>query len=174
MTGKDTPASQNKQPGNGISTDLHFRAGLITDAQAISDLIMQFAKDFSIAPDGSGADLFHQSVSATAEQSYLADSRYQFILATQGETLAGFISMRDLSHLFHLFVHPAFQGQGLATILWQRARQNAGLQSHIISFTVNSSLNAIPVYERFGFRATGQVVETHGIAFLPMQFQLNK
>ncbi len=173
MAFKDTSTPKVEQHGNGIGTDLHFRAGLTTDAQAVSHLIMLFAKDFCINPDGSGADIFHQSVSATAELAYLADDRYHFILAMQDETLAGFIALRDHSHLFHLFVDPAFQGHGLATVLWQRARQDAASQGNRTGFTVNSSLNAIPVYERFGFKATGQVVEMHGIAFLPMQFQLN-
>ncbi|MFZ6756546.1 GNAT family N-acetyltransferase [Undibacterium sp. Ji50W] len=169
MTVTDTSSRKNEQPGN----DLHFRVGLTTDAKIISDLVMLFAKDFSINPDGSGADLFHQSVSETAERAYLADSRYHFILAMRDDTLAGFIALRDHSHLFHLFVAPAFQGQGLATVLWQRARQYAASQGHGTGITVNSSLNAIPVYERFGFKATSKVVEMHGIAFLPMQFQLN-
>ncbi|MFZ6766025.1 GNAT family N-acetyltransferase [Undibacterium sp. Di26W] len=173
MTVTDMSSRKKEQPGNEISNDLHFRAGLTTDAKIISDLIMLFAKDFSINPDGSGADLFHQSVSITAEQAYLADSRYHFILAMQDDTLAGFIALRDHSHLFHMFVAPAFQGQGLATVLWQHARQYAASQGQSTSFTVNSSLNAIPVYERFGFKAKGQVVEMHGIVFLPMQFQSN-
>lgn len=35
-------------------------------------------------------------------------------------------------------------------------------------FTVNSTPYAQPVYERFGFVATGPRVETKGIAFVPM------
>jgi predicted GNAT family N-acyltransferase len=34
---------------------------------------------------------------------------------------------------------------------------------------VNSSLNAVAVYERFGFVRSGQQVQTHGIAFVPMK-----
>ncbi len=170
MRVKDRSVHKNEQPGNEISSDLHFRTGLIADAKIVSDLIMLFAKDFSINPDGSGAEVFHQSVSEAAERTYLADSRYHFILAMQGGMLAGFIAMRDLGHLFHLFVNPAFQRQKLATALWQRARHYAVAQGHSTSFTVNSSLNAIPVYEGFGFKAKGQIVAMHGITFLPMQF----
>jgi amino-acid N-acetyltransferase len=35
-------------------------------------------------------------------------------------------------------------------------------------FTVNASLYAVPVYERFGFEATGAVEHMHGVSFLPM------
>ncbi|MBC3906079.1 GNAT family N-acetyltransferase [Undibacterium umbellatum] len=169
MTTTGSRAHNSEQTISETDSDFHFRDGLATDALAISQLISQFAPDFWANPDGSGADLFLQSVSESAEFSYLTDSRYHFILAWHGETLAGFIAMRDLSHLFHLFVNPSFQRQKLASTLWQHARQYAAAQGHAGSFTVNSSLNAIPVYERFSFQAKGEVVEMHGIAFLPMQ-----
>lgn len=44
------------------------------------------------------------------------------------------------------------------------------LNGNIGEFTVNSSLNAVEVYERFGFRAVGSIVEVHGVSFLPMRF----
>ncbi|MFZ6712397.1 GNAT family N-acetyltransferase [Undibacterium sp. TC9W] len=169
MTATDNPAHNSEQTISGMNPELHFRDGLAADALIISQLIELFARDFCVNPDGSGADLFLQSVSESAELSYLSDSRYHYILALHGETLAGFIAMRDLSHLFHLFVHPSYQRQKLASKLWQRARQYAAAQGHTGSFTVNSSLNAIPVYECFGFLAKGEIVEMHGIAFLPMQ-----
>ena len=153
-------------------SDFVFRYGVPADASAISQLISRFTLDFCVNPDGSGADLFLQSVSESAELAYLSDPRYHYILAWHGEILAGLIAMRDLSHLFHLFVHPSYQGKKLASKLWRHARQHAIALEHTGSFTVNSSLNAIPVYQRFGFLAKGEVVEMHGIAFLPMQATL--
>ncbi len=165
----DRHAHANEQAISDMKPEFHFRDGLAADALIISQLITLFGRDFYVNPDGSGADLFLQSVSESAELSYLSDSRYHYILALHGETLAGFIAMRDLSHLFHLFVHPSYQGQKLASKLWQRARQYAVTQGHTGNFTVNSSLKAVPIYERFGFLAKGEIVEMHGIAFLPMQ-----
>ncbi|MFZ6732123.1 GNAT family N-acetyltransferase [Undibacterium sp. Ji42W] len=113
-----------------MSPEFHFRDGLAADALIISQLIASFAWDFCVNPDGSGADLIFQSVSESAELSYLSDTRYRFILAWHEESLAGFIAMRDLSHLFHLFVHPSYQGQKLASKLWQCARHRASAQGH--------------------------------------------
>ncbi len=172
MTAADSSAYKSEQPISGINTDFHFKDGLTVDAIAISELISRFALDFCVNPDGSGADLFLQSVSESAELSYLSDVRHHFILAWCGETLAGFIAMRDLGHIFHLFVHPSYQGQKLASKLWQHARHYAATHGHTGNFTVNSSLKAIPVYERFGFQAKDEMVEMHGIAFLPMQMHL--
>ncbi|MFZ6657903.1 GNAT family N-acetyltransferase [Undibacterium sp. TJN19] len=148
-----------------------FRVAISKDAENVSALIALFAGDFIVNPDGSGAEQFLHSVSAQAEAGYIADPRYHFILAFAGEQLAGLIAMRDLAHLFHLFVHPDFQGRGLATELWRRAHLHAVEHGHGNAHTVNSSLNAIPVYERFGFTANGEVTVMHGISFLPMRLQ---
>jgi predicted GNAT family N-acyltransferase len=79
------------------------------------------------------------------------------------------VAMRDNRHLYHLFIAPRFQGQGLARTLWNTVRLAALASGNPGHFTVNASLTAVPVYERFGFVANGEKVETHGIAFLPMK-----
>lgn len=46
---------------------------------------------------------------------------------------------------------------------------NGGPYRAFGEFTVNSSLYAVPVYERYGFIPAGLRVEVHGIAFVPMK-----
>jgi GNAT superfamily N-acetyltransferase len=150
---------------------LHFRLATKDDAKSVSELILLFTGDFMVNPDGSGAEQFLQSISEQAETAYINDPRYHFVLAFADDQLAGLIAMRDLGHLFHLFVNPGFQGQGLAAELWRRARLHADEGGHGNTYTVNSSLNAIPVYKRFGFTANGEVTVMHGISFLPMRLQ---
>lgn len=75
--------------------------------------------------------------------------------------------MRDQTHLFHFFVAESFQRQGLGRQLWQRARVN--MPSAAAGFTVNASLQAIPVYESFGFEKQGTVKMEHGVTFQPMR-----
>ncbi|AMP04024.1 GNAT family N-acetyltransferase [Collimonas pratensis] len=137
-----------------------------SDAVTISALIQQFTHEFTISADGSGAEQFLASVSVAAEAGYISDPRYHYINAFVGGVLAGFIAMRDRSHVFHLFVAPEFQRQGLATRLWQAALASA---PDAAGFTVNSSPSALPVYQRFGFAATSAQVEMHGIRFVPMR-----
>ncbi|MFZ6874605.1 GNAT family N-acetyltransferase [Undibacterium sp. Di27W] len=151
-------------------TTFHFRTATDGDAFAISALIADFTQDFFVHADGAGTEIFLESVSEKAEQVYIQDPRYHFILALEDEKLAGFIAMRDLSHLYHLFIATEFQGLGLARELWQRAQAFSTSSGHTGPFTVNSSVKAIPVYQRFGFVATGDLIEMHGIAFLPMRF----
>ena len=143
-----------------------FLPARASDATAINALIRQYTHEFTISADGSGAEQFLASVSVEAEAGYISDPRYHYITACVGGVLAGFIAMRDRSHVFHLFVAPEFQRLGLATRLWHAALAAA---PGVAGFTVNSSPSALPVYQRFGFAATGAQVEMHGIRFVPMR-----
>jgi GNAT superfamily N-acetyltransferase len=148
---------------------MQFRRATLEDAYAISQLIQVLAHGFVSNSDGSGAEQFWASVSESAEASYIANPRYAYTVAMSGEVLAGFIAMRDTSHVFHLFVSHQFQRQGLATKLWAHELALAHESGHAAPFTVNSSLNAVPVYRRFGFTAVSAVTHAHGVSFLPME-----
>jgi GNAT superfamily N-acetyltransferase len=148
--------------------DFAFRAGTPADAEAISALVRQLSSAFLAAPDGIGADTFWTSVAAPAQADRLASSNHAYLLAWMGKELAGFIGIRDSSHIFHLFVAAPCQVRGLARMLWERmrdshARENPGY------WTVNASPDAIPVYEKFGFTPAGELQVMHGVMFLPMK-----
>jgi GNAT superfamily N-acetyltransferase len=148
---------------------MKFRAGSPADADAIAGLIAGFQSELTDDPSGAGAEQFLASVSPQAERRYLASERYQYLLAYSGSQLAGFIAIRDSSHLFHLFVERSHQGQGVARHLWKRALQELCAPCSDGGFTVHSSLSAVPVYEAFGFVSTGSIQREHGISFLPMR-----
>lgn len=140
----------------------------VDDAPAISRLITAVAHYFTLHPQGVGAEDFLKTVSAPALASTIADPRFAYFKAVENGTLAGVVAVRDSSHLYHLFVDATFQRRGLSRQLWDHARA-AVRESNPGYFTVNSTTYAQPVYERFGFVATGPRVETHGIAFVPMR-----
>jgi len=148
---------------------MEFRAGSPPDAEAIADLIASFQSELTDDPSGVGAEEFLASVSVQAEREYLTSARYRYLLAYSGSQLAGFITIRDGSHLFHLFVDRARQRQGLARLLWERALRELCVPGSEAAFTVNSSLSAVPVYQAFGFAPAGPIQSAHGISFLPMR-----
>ena len=148
---------------------MEFRAGLPADAEAIAGLIASFQSELTDDPSGTGAEKYLASVSVQAEREYLASERYRYLLAYSDSQLAGFIAIRDGSHLFHLFVERAHQRQGLARRLWEQALEELGAPGSQGAFTVNSSLLAVPVYLAFGFVPSGSTKSAHGISFLPMQ-----
>ena len=152
-----------------MSQIVEFRAGSPADAEAIATLIASFQSELTDDPSGAGADEFFASVSVLAEREYLASERYRYLLAYSDSQLAGFIAIRDGSHLFHLFVERSHQRQGIARLLWERALKELCAQGGDGGFTVNSSLSAVPVYQAFGFVPAGSIKSMYGISFLPMR-----
>jgi len=148
---------------------MEFRAGSPSDAEAIAGLIASFQSELTDDPSGAGAEQYLASVSVQAEREYLASERYRYLLAYSDSQLAGFIAIRDGSHLFHLFVDRAYQRQGIARLLWERAVRKLCAPGSEGGFTVNSSLSAAPVYQAFGFVPAGALQSMHGISFLPMR-----
>jgi GNAT superfamily N-acetyltransferase len=148
---------------------MEFRAGSPADAEAIAGLIASFQSELTNDPSGAGAEEYLASVSLQAEREYLASGRYRYLLAYSGSQLAGFIAIRDGSHLFHLFVGRAHQRQGIARLLWERVLHELCVSGSEGVFTVNSSLSAVPVYQAFGFAPAGSVQSMHGISFVPMR-----
>jgi GNAT superfamily N-acetyltransferase len=145
-----------------------IRPGSPSDAEAIARLIASFQRELTDDPSGAGAQAYLASVSVQAERDYLASPRYRYLVAYAGRQLAGFIALRDGSHLFHLFVAQEHQHQGLARRLWEHALASVGAANGQ-GFTVNSSLAAVPVYRALGFVPSGSMRSMHGISFLPMQ-----
>lgn len=148
---------------------MQLRSGTVNGAEAIADLIASFQPELTDNPDGSGAESYLDSVSSQAERVYLESPRYSYIIAEHGGAMLGFIALRDVSHVFHLFVALDYQRKGVARRLWHEAKALALKTSTPRQFTVNSSLRAVATYRAFGFEATGQVVSLHGISFMPMQ-----
>src|SRR5437588_2702939 len=148
---------------------MEIRSGSSSDAEAIARLIASFQSELTDDPSGVGAETYLASVSAQAEREYLTSPRYRYLLAYAGSQLAGFIAIRDGSHLFHLFVERAHQRHGIARLLWERALRELCAPSSEGAVTVNSSLSAVPVYQAFGFAPAGSLQSAHGISFLPMR-----
>ena len=149
---------------------MEYRAGSPADAEAIAALIASFQRELTDDPSGAGAEHFLATVSLQAEREYLGSARYRYLVAYSNSKLAGFIAIRDGSHLFHLFVDRSHQRQGIGRQLWERALREVCVPNSDGVVTVNSSLPAVPVYEAFGFVAAGSIQREHGISFLPMRY----
>jgi ribosomal protein S18 acetylase RimI-like enzyme len=151
---------------------MNIRSATPADARPLAGLIASFQPTLTLDPSGVGAEQYLASVSEEAERRYLESPRYTYFVTEHEGEIVGFIAMRDHTHLFHLFVAAQCQRRGLASGLWCRAREHAVRAAGPGVFTVNSSLNAVAMYERFGFVPSGAEVQAHGIAFLPMRLEL--
>lgn len=148
---------------------MQIRSATDADAAQISSLIRSLSGTFILSPDGSGAEPFLDSITEQAVRGYISASNFSYLVAEIDDELVGVVALRDNSHLYHLFVAQAHQDKGRGRSLWLAVRQAALQAGNGGRFTVNSSLNAIPVYERFGFIPSGPKVEKDGVAFIPMQ-----
>lgn len=115
-----------------------------------------------------GAATFLAENDAMGIRGFLARGHVYHVALEDGR-LAGFIAIRDNSHLFHLFVDRAWQRQGLARRLWNVARAAAIARGGDGNFTVNSSNHAVPAYESFGFVRVGPTQCVKGLYFNPMR-----
>ena len=143
------------------------------DAESISLLISSVSNFFTLNPSGVGAEEFLTSISESAIRSYITSDKFSYYVCFVNSTLAGVAAMRDNTHLYHLFVSKNFQKQGVSRALWDKAMKDAISANNPDKFTVNSSLFAVPVYERFGFSVCGPKVVTNGISFVPMTLNRN-
>jgi predicted GNAT family N-acyltransferase len=140
------------------------------DAEKISALILSFRSELTLESIGIGAEKFLASVSVESERSYIESDRYDYLIAEEGGDLAGFIAIRDQTHVFHMFVARHHQRCGLAKELWRRSREERAHSSGSgEAFTVNSSLIAEPVYKRFGFERVSDPIQEAGIEFVPIR-----
>lgn len=141
----------------------------IEDADLISALISSVAHYFTLHPQGIGAERFLKTIQPSSIADYLASDDFLYLVAFVEDDLAGVIAIRDNKHVFHLFVAPEFQRQGIAKRLWSFAKEAAIHAGNINGFTVNSTEFAVPVYENWGFKVVGERNEIDGISFVPME-----
>ena len=147
---------------------MKIRPATIADAEAISTLIVELSAPFYTSATRAGAEPFLASVSADSQHRNLSAPNFSYYVAESSGELVGVVALRDNSHLFHLFIAAQLQRAGLATQLWGIVKAEALAAGNSGQFTVNSSLNAVPVYERFGFVRKGDIQYMHGISFQPM------
>jgi GNAT superfamily N-acetyltransferase len=141
------------------------------DAEAIAELILSVAA-VSLLPDFAEQGRTHFRADHTPESiARRMASGFVYHVADSGGELVGVVGIRDRSHLYHLFVATAWQGNGLARTLWEHARAECLAAGHESPFTVNSAVQATGVYERFGFVRSGPTQEKNGVPFVPMELR---
>lgn len=146
-----------------------IRPATLSDADEISGLITGWAHHYLENPPPPEAAVFLATLTPSTTAERIAAPSYRYYVAEGASGLLGVIALRESSHLYHLFVRADAHGQGIARSLWERAKSESGSNS----FMVNSSLPAIPVYERFGFVATDSAQSKNGLVFVPMKYIAN-
>lgn len=148
---------------------MEMRLATMEDADGISRLAYPLAaKHIAVDFDDQGRQRLLASLEPRAIGLSLAGGM-RYHVAVEDGVVHGVIGMRDDSHVYHLFVAESLQRQGLATRLWQVARQACVAAGNTGAYTVNSSRQAIPFYCSLGFVETGPAECRGGIVATPMR-----
>jgi ribosomal protein S18 acetylase RimI-like enzyme len=150
---------------------MHIRSLVPDDIPAAAALLRRAAEEF----------ILHESTPANravflAEQGedgmrgFLAKGFVYHVAEVDGE-LAGFIAIRERSHVYSLYVDKRFHRRGIARALWDAARAAAVGPGHPGFFTVNASNHALPFYASLGFVPTAPT-QTGIVRYNPMRLAL--
>lgn len=142
------------------------------DIPAAAALLRQAALDF-ILPESTpeGAEQFLIDHGEAGLRARLAAGFVYHVALVDGE-LAGFIGLRERSHVFHLFVDRRRHRRGIASSLWETGRDAALGAGHPGFFTVNASNHAVPFYEALGFVRTAPM-QVARVLYNPMRLELD-
>lgn len=153
----------------GALDDISIRIATDSDVPGISRLLRSLSHTYIVSPDDPEVDSFLATLTEGAISRFI-DRRdvVYLVAATSTAELVGAAAISGHQNVEHLFVDPAYQGMGLGRRLWERLRSHALRSGNPGLFKVNSSLNAVPIYERFGFVIAAPKVERYGGAYVPM------
>lgn len=149
---------------------------LIADADvaAAAALLRRAAEEFVLhesSPADAAAFLDDQGEARLRER--VRDGYVYHVALVDGE-LAGFIGVRDRTHVYGLYVDKPYHRRGIARRLWDTARAAAleGVPDHPRVFTVNASNHAVASYEALGFERVAPV-QVRIVPYNPMRFRLD-
>lgn len=95
------------------------------------------------------------------------------MIAKIQEKIVGMIEIRNYDHISLLYVLKEFQLKGISKELLRRSVEICLKNTPDLSqITVNSSPNAIQIYEKLGFKIIGSEQLINGIIFTPMALKL--
>jgi GNAT superfamily N-acetyltransferase len=144
-----------------------IREARVSDAPAISRLIVGLVDYFLSDPDAPELGPFLETLTPAATAERIQSRNFDYLVAEYGSGILGVIAIRDDSHVYHLFVQSDAHRRGIARALWEHARA----RSAATAFTVNSSIFAVPAYERLGFTAVDVPQTKDGLVFVPMEYR---
>jgi len=142
----------------------------IEDIEETSKMLKEIFDEF-VAPDYSqtGVDYFCEMIrnQSISERLFSGSIIYA---AKSNDKISGYIEIKDLNHIYLLFVKKEFHKKGIAKKLLDFSinflkRNNPKLNA----ITVNSTPYSVKIYERLGFNKIADMQLKNGILSYPMR-----
>lgn len=151
---------------------IYIREARVDDGREISDLTTRLLHTF-LKPDltEEGENILLETLTPEAVRERIESGHYSTYLALEGKRVVGIISMKEVTHLYHLFVSESHHGLGIGKMLWETALRECQSDSQVKEITVNASGYAVGFYQKIGFRSTGPAECKNGIRSTPMVWQ---
>ena len=148
-----------------MNNNTEIRHALEADAPAISELIDASSRACCFTPQQPCPDWYEASIQPAQILKLLGSSQMVWLVAAANKSLIGVLAISERSHVKYFFVHPTSQKLGIGKQLWEFA-SGGGLLANTV--TVRSSLFAVPVYERLGFKTVGSAGVWNGMHYHTM------
>ena len=145
-------------------TALSIRPAQAADAPVLSALACSLAHFYLTDANTALPAWLADSLSAEAFVRCLHDGDFRHWLAVRDTLTIGFIALYQGSHMYHLFVAEHWHGHGVAKQLWHTAQSHCPAPS----YTVRSSVFAVPVYQALGFQNSQPLQQKDGVCFQAM------
>lgn len=146
----------------------HIRLATAQDSTAIGRIIRGESRHVLVDTESLEAQKFFASLAPAVIEQYMAESARRCCVAEEAGKVVGMIMTRDNKHISQFFVAGTHQGQGIGRALWRFALRQAVSAGGTGEFTVDSSLIAQPIYERWGFCPVGEPMVQNGFTFMAM------
>lgn len=141
---------------------IHIRQAEIADAENIASCIALALNHFDEMPKSKS--LF----SKEALVSHINHQEIKYFVAELKQSLVGVIAYKQPAHIFHFFVHPNLQFQGVGTHLFNYVLDQL-TQMDIQQITVNAHIGAVHFYKKLGFTSQSEVDIFEDMKFIRMK-----
>jgi GNAT superfamily N-acetyltransferase len=143
-----------------------IRKARLTDSKALARLVYSLSHFYLQKESDQLPDWFVKPLTEQAFISRLHSQNYTTLICELDSEIVGYVSMKASSHLHHLFVMEKHHGKGIARKLWESVTDMCPSDT----YSLRSSMFAVPVFTKFGFEESGDVSEKEGIQFQPMKY----
>lgn len=144
---------------------MNIRNAKEDDAEQIYNLVSSLSHFYLSSTEESLPEWLLSSLELKEFKNRLKNNEFTNLLCERNGNIIGYISIKNKNHIYHLFVSQEHQRKGIAKKLWKKAK-NLCLSS---TYTVRSSLYAVPVYECFGFSKSKKIETKDNFQFQAME-----
>jgi len=145
--------------------EFDIRLALESDASDISELIYATSIASLFSPEQPCPSWYRDSVSRKNIVQSIRSNSMSWLAAVQGTDVIGVLAVSEQRHIKYFFVHPLYQRKGVGSDMWRYAAK-AGWFAETL--TVRSSIAAVPIYERLGFKAVEPPNTVNGVCYQTM------